>query len=203
MLTLPTMSQVIAWFGWGHGVGALAGISAILTVVVIVAPVIAGLLLYGLERAQVELIGQVNRDFAYFFVNFVTFPGTFVHEMAHLCFGVITGAEVTEICMFESGHGQLGHISYCARGPWFMRAVQRALIGVAPTVVGFTLGFLLLRYIFSGGYSVLEYIGLWYLVISLIDHSTMSDSDLEGYFQGVWIFILPLFLLFFGLGYFS
>lgn len=92
MLTLPTMSQVIAWFGWGHGVGALAGISAILTMVVIVAPVIAGLLLYGLERAQVELIGQVNRDFAYFFVNFVTFPGTFVHEMAHLCFGVITGA---------------------------------------------------------------------------------------------------------------
>lgn len=143
--------------------------------VVIVAPVIAGLLLYGLERAQVELIGQVNRDFAYFFVNFVTFPGTFVHEMAHLCFGVITGAEVTEICMFESGHGQLGHISYCARGPWFIRAVQHALIGVAPTVVGFT----------------------------LIDHSTMSDSDLEGYFQGVWIFILPLFLLFFGLGYFG
>jgi hypothetical protein len=42
-----------------------------------------------------------------------------------------------------------------------MRAVQHALIGVAPTVVGFTLG----------------------------------------YFQGVWVFILPLFLLFFGLGY--
>ena len=114
MLTLPTMSQVIAWFGWGHGVGALAGISAILTVVVIVAPVIAG-------------------------------------------------AEVTEMCMFESGHGQLGHICYRSRGPWFMRAVQCALIGVAPTVVGFTLG----------------------------------------YFQGVWIFIVPLFLLFFGLGYFG
>lgn len=56
-----------------------------------------------------------------------------------------------------------GHISYYARGPWFMRAVQHALIGVAPTVVGFTLG----------------------------------------YFQGVWIFIVPLFLLFFGLGYFG
>ena len=49
---------------------------------------------------------------------------------------------------------------------------------------------------------VVQRVGLWYLVISLIDHSTMSDSDLEGYFQGVWIFILPLFLLFFGLGYF-
>jgi hypothetical protein len=31
----------------------------------------------------------------------------------------------------------------------------------------------------------------------------MSDSDLEHYFQGVWIFILPLFLLFFGFGYFA
>ena len=197
MLTLPTMSQVIAWFGWGHGVGALAGISAILTVVVIVAPVIAGLLLYGLERAQVELIGQVNRDFAYFFVNFVTFPGTFVHEMAHLCFGVITGAEVNEICMFEHDCGRLGHIGYCPRGPWFIVAVQHALTAVAPTVVGFALGYYLLQLIFSGTFSGLACVGLWYLVISLIDHSTMSDADLELYFRGVWIFIVPLFLFFF------
>lgn len=33
-----------------------------------------------------------------------------------------------------------------------------------------------------------------------LDHSTMSDSDLEGYFQGVWIFILPLFIFFLVLG---
>lgn len=203
MFSIPSMSQIIAWFGWGNGIGAVAAISIILTLVVIVAPVIAGLLLYGLERAQVEIIGAANRDFAYFFVNFLTFPGTFVHEMSHLCFAVITGAEVDEICMFENDGGRIGHISYCTRGPWFMVAVQHTLSAVAPTVVGFTLGYLLLQYIFSGGHSVLEYIGLWYLVLSLIDHSTMSDSDLEHYFQGVWIFILPLFLLFFGFGYFG
>ena len=124
MFTLSSMSQIIAWFGWGNGIGAVAAISVILTLVVIVAPVIAGLLLYGLERAQVEIIGAVNRDFAYFFVNFLTFPGTFVHEMSHLCFAVITGAEVDEICMFESDGERLGHISYCTRGPWFMVAVQ-------------------------------------------------------------------------------
>ena len=101
MLTLPSMTQVISWFGWGNGAGAVAGISLILTLLVLLAPVVAGMLLYVLERAQIEAIGAVNRDFAYFFVNFVTFPGTFVHEMAHLCFGVITGAEVNEICMFE------------------------------------------------------------------------------------------------------
>lgn len=194
------MQQVIAWFGWGNGIGALAGISAILTLVAIIAPVIAGLVLFGLERLQIELLKTLNHDFAYFFVNFVTFPGTFVHEMSHLCFAVITGAEVNEICMFENDGERLGHISYCPRGPWFIQAMQHTLTSVAPTIVGFTLGFILLRIIWAGGLTVWGYIGLWYLVISLIDHSTMSDSDLEGYFQGVWIFILPLFIFFLVLG---
>lgn len=194
------MQQTIAWFGWGNGIGALAGISTILTVVVILVPVIAGLLLFGLERSQVMVLKGINYDFAYFFVNFLTFPGTFVHETAHLCFAVLTGAEVDEICMFENEDGRLGHISYRVRGPWFMQAIQHSLTAVAPTIVGFTLGFVLLRIIFAGGLSLWANIGLWYLVISLIDHSTMSDADLEHYFQGVWIFIVPLFIFFLILG---
>ena len=194
------MQQVIAWFGWGNGIGALAGISAILTVVAILAPVIAGLFLFLLERLQIGILKCFNEDFAYFFVNFVTFPGTFVHEMAHLCFAVITGAEVNEICMFEDDGDRIGHIGYSVRGPWFIQAVQHTMSAVAPTIVGFALGIVLLRTIWAGGHSILAYIGLWYLVISLIDHSTMSDTDLEHYFQGVWIFILPLFIFFMVLG---
>lgn len=194
------MQQIIAWFGWGNGIGALSGISAILTVAAILAPVVVGLLLFALERLQVVVLKGINYDFAYFFVNFLTFPGTFVHEMAHLCFAVITGAEVHEICMFENEDGRLGHISYSVRGPWFMRAVQHSLTAVAPTIVGLVLGIVLLRVIFAGGLSLWASIGLWYLVISLVDHSTMSDADLEHYFQGVWIFIVPLFAFFFVVG---
>ena len=194
------MQQIIAWFGWGNGIGALSGISAILTVAAILAPVVVGLLLFALERLQVVVLKEINYDFAYFFVNFLTFPGTFVHEMAHLCFAVITGAEVHEICMFENEDGRLGHISYSVRGPWFMRAVQHSLTAVAPTIVGLVLGVVLLRVIFAGGLSLWASIGLWYLVISLVDHSTMSDIDLEHYFQGVWIFIVPLFAFFFIVG---
>ena len=73
------MQQAIAWFGCGNGISALAGISAILTVAAILAPVIAGLLLDRLERLQITVLKTLNHDFAYFFVNFVTFPGTFVH----------------------------------------------------------------------------------------------------------------------------
>ena len=191
------MQQIIAWFGWGNGIGALAGISAILTIAAILTPVIAGFLLFVLERLQVMILKGINYEFAYFFVNFLTFPGTFVHEMAHLCFAVITGAKVDEVCMFENEDGRLGHISYHARGPWFTQALQHSLTAVAPTIVGFTLGVFLLQVIFSGGHSLWANIGLWYLVVSLIDHSTMSDADLEHYFQGVWIFIVPLFIFFF------
>ena len=201
MVSLPSMAKIVAWLGLGNGLDVIAAVSAVLTIIVLLTPVVAGLILFGLERLQVKLIGSLDRDFAYFFVNFVTFPGTFVHEIAHMIFAVVTGAEVNEICMFENDGERLGHISYHTRGPWFMVAVQHSLIAVAPTVVGSALGYVLLEYIFAGVHSVWEYIGLWYLVISLIDHSTMSDSDLEHYFQGVWIFILPVFLVFFGLGY--
>lgn len=194
------MQQVIAWFGWGYGIGALAGISLILTVIAILSPVIAGYLLNALERLQINVLKCIDHDFAYFFVNFVTFPGTFLHEMAHLTFAIITGAQVTEICMFESGEGRLGHIGYHPRGPWFIRMVQHATTAMAPTVVGLALGFVLLRTIWAGGHSVWAYIGLWYLVISVIDHSTMSTADLELYFRGVWIFVLPLFAFFMALG---
>lgn len=195
------MQQIIAWFGWGNGIGALAGISAILTAAAILAPVAAGMLLYGLERLQIIVIGKFNRKFAHFFVSFVTFPGTFVHEMAHLCFAVITGAEVREICMFESGEGRLGHISYRARGPWFIQMLQHAMTAMAPTVVGLVLGYILLRIVWAGGLPIWAQIGLWYLVISLVDHSTMSDADLALYFRGVWIFIVPLFIFFMVLGH--
>ena len=194
------MQQIIAWFGWGNGIGALLGISAILTAMVILTPVVAGYLLYALERFQLIILKKINVRFAYFFVNYATFPGTFIHEMSHLCFGVITGAKVREICIFESDNGRIGHIRYINRGPWFITAVQDALIAVAPTIIGFVLGYFLLSKIFSGHYSIGALIGLWYLVISLINHSTMSSVDLKIYFSGVWIFIVPLLVFFLTLG---
>ena len=199
-LMISIMQQFISWVGWGDGIGAIAGISAILTVLAILGPVIVGLVLYGLERLQIKFIGKINRQFAYFFVNYLTFPGTFVHEMSHLCLAVITGADVREICMFESDNGRLGHISYRNRGPWFIKAIQETLISVAPTVIGTLLGYVFLKMIFLGAYPLWANIVLGYLVISLVNHATMSDSDLKGYFSGVWIFIVPFFALFFFAG---
>ena len=63
---ISLMQQIIDGFGWGKGVGAIAGISAILTALAILAPVAAGMLLYGLERLQIKIIENLSHEFALF-----------------------------------------------------------------------------------------------------------------------------------------
>lgn len=203
MFNIPSMQQVVAWFGWGDGIGALAGVSAVLTILVIVVPVAVGILLSGLKRLEIIMIAGLNRSLVRFFMHYVTFPGIVIHELSHLIFAVITGAEVRDISFFEDDDGRLGHVTTHSRGPWFIVAVQYTLIAIAPVIVGLTLGFLLLQYIFAEQHSLGMNIGLWYLIICLINHSTMSKSDIEGYFRGVWIFVVPLFTLFWILGLFA
>ena len=61
------MQQVVAWFGWGDGIGALAGVSAVLTVLVIIVPVVIGMLLSGLKRLEIKIIAMLSRNLVYFF----------------------------------------------------------------------------------------------------------------------------------------
>ena len=197
------MQQVVAWFGWGDGIGALAGVSAVLTVLVIIVPVVIGMLLSGLKRLEIKIIAMLSRNLVHFFMHYATFPGIVIHELSHLIFAIITGAEVRDVCFFEDEDGRFGHVTTHSRGPWFIVAIQYTLIAIAPVIAGLISGFLLLRYIFAEQHSFGINIGLWYLVVCLINHSTMSKSDIEGYFRGVWIFIVPLFTLFWMLGVFA
>lgn len=203
MFNIPSMQQVVAWFGWGDGIGALAGVSAVLTILVIVVPVAIGMLLSSLKRLEIKMIAVFSHSLVRIFMHYVMFPGIVIHELSHFIFAVITGAEVRDISFFEDDDGRLGHVTTHSRGPWFIVAVQYTLIAIAPVIVGLTLGFLLLQYFFAEQHSLGMNIGLWYLIICLINHSTMSKSDIEGYFRGVWIFIVPLFALFWMLGLFA
>lgn len=197
---MEMMHSVITWFGWGDGVGAIAAISGIVSIAVLLAPVVVGLVLYCIQRIEIALLKCINVDFAYCVANFGTFPGLAMHELAHALFGVLCGAEIDEIVLLESDDERLGHVSYYTRGPWFLQAIQHTLVACAPTVIGCILGYILLQYIIGEPHSAWGYIGLGYLFLSLINHATMSDTDLGHYVQGFWIFILPLFLTFFVTG---
>lgn len=203
MFNIPSMQQIVAWLGWGNSIGALASVSVVLTVLVIIVPVVVGIMLSSLKRLEIKMIAVLSLSLVRFFMRYATFPGIVIHELSHLIFAIITGAEVRDVCFLEDENGRVGHVTTHSRGPWFIVAIQYTLIAIAPVIVGLALGFLLLRYIFAEQHSLGMNIGLWYLIICLINHSTMSKSDIEGYFRGVWIFVVPLFTLFWMLGLFA
>ena len=194
---ISLMQQIIGWFGGGNGIGALAGISAILTAAIIIAPVVAGYLVNMLRYLGMPLLNAISREFAIFFDHYLTIPGLFAHELSHLCLCVITGGEILEFNISANDNTAHGNISLRERGPWFIKAIQRSLTAVAPTLICFALSFFLLRIFWTRECSIWASIGIWYMVISLIGHANMSNADLQHYFGGVWIFIVPLFALFF------
>ena len=197
MLHVPAIGEVVNWFGWGNGREAVAAVSGILVVAVLLAPVIVGLLLDGLQRLQISLVSRLSRKLAYGLANFGTLPGVIVHELSHALLAVVTGAKVEEIVLMETHQESLGHVAYVARGPWFLKAIQHTLIACAPTVTGLCLVYVLFRYMLDNPHAPWEYGVLCYLIICLVNHSTMSSADLKLYAKGVWIFVLPLFAVFF------
>ena len=77
------MQQVVAWFGWGDGIGALAGVSAVLTILVVIVPVVIGMLLSSLKRLEIKMIAVFSHSLVRFFMRYVTFPGIVIHELSH------------------------------------------------------------------------------------------------------------------------
>ena len=193
MSKIPTVDQVMNMIGWDASIWHRIVVCLGLTVIVLLSPVITGLFMSLLEKIQIKLLSLINPSVAFVFVNFVTFPGTIFHELSHLLLAILTGSKVVEVKLLEVSGDSLGHVTYCNRGPKILHPIQDTLTACAPAVLGFWASAILLDIILIGGYAWWEYVILWYFLISLIDHATMSPADLKNYFHGVWIFILPVF----------
>ena len=115
------MQQIVAWFGWGDGIGALAGVSAVLTILVIIVPVVIGMLLSGLKQLEIKIIAMHCRNLVHVFMHYATFPGIVIHELSHLIFAIITGAEVRDVCFFQDEDGRFGHVTMAIL-PWILSA---------------------------------------------------------------------------------
>lgn len=190
---MPSVEQILRWFEWDDSTGHRAAVCAIITFLILLSPVICGFLLHLFVNLQMKILSRVNDRFAYAFVNYVTFPGTIFHETSHLLLALVTGAKVLEVKFLKSDGDELGYVLFRNRGPRILAFVQDALISCAPTVLGVVGSATLLEVIFHGGYEWWQYALLWYALVSLLDHSSMSVPDLKLFFRGIWIFVLPVF----------
>lgn len=173
-------------------------LSAVLTILLVFSVVLIGFLLNLIEKVEITLLEKIfGIKFALIFHNYLTFPGTLIHELSHALFCLLTGAKLKEICVFEDSSHRLGHVTYANRGPFILRAIQDSLIAAAPTIIGLILGFFIIQKFLLAGIPLYQKGVAIYLLISLLNHSSMSSVDSKLYIRSFWIFLLPLFLAIF------
>ena len=182
-----------------------------LRIVAIIVAVILTAVLYG----ALPLIGWLINKFesfelmwltkafgskvASFICNRLTIIGVIVHEFAHAFFAKITGAEVTKISVLDLFKGnQLGHVDFVTRGNKFQQAFQAVFASCAPVIVGLIFSHLLILNLTSGTLGWQGYLIDAFLLISILNHTSMSDADINIYKTGLKIVVpITLFVIYF------
>lgn len=165
-------------------------IAALLVPLLILA---AGVVIRALSDALTGVIAALlGRRMAFVIRNYLSWPGTVIHEFSHALVAFLTGARIEHISLLPHGSA-LGSVTFRPRGGRFLQGLQKSLSAIAPTVIGS----LLLALAFTGIYPLLvqtwQHALFWYLVLSVLFHMDLSDADLDNLRQG----FLSLFSLFY------
>ena len=189
------MSKIIEYYNMIHDIPLLY--CALVAVLVPFLVIAVGYFIHLVGEAFAQIISYALAPVvSQAIVNYVMFPGVMIHELAHAFFAVITGAEITEVALFKVEDGSLGHVNFKNRGNILLVALQNIFVSSAPMFVGGAVvvgcGFWLS--ILPAGYIWLKII-IWYLMISMFFHMTMSTADIRVYVKGIPLFIVILFLI--------
>ncbi|MBO5435598.1 hypothetical protein J6A31_07380 [bacterium] len=170
-------------------------VSFITTVVITLSVIIIGALINKLEQWQLRLMSdKVGMKIASFMCNRFTFVGTVIHELSHALFVMLTGGKILKIKCFEMfTHGRLGYVNFATCGPKWKQLVQMSLVSCAPVLMGIILEVVLLKVVFTYELQLWIQILLWYLVISIFDHMSMSTVDIKNYCKGL-VLVFPMMM---------
>lgn len=170
--------------------------AALLTAAAVLSIVLAGLLIRLAGRLILFVLSlAVGRRGAEIAGNYLTFPGTLVHELSHALAALLAGARVTSVSLVPRGN-TLGSVRIVPRGGPAARALQRTLSSLAPVFGGGLCLYLLRRFVLplcSAWWSALLF---GYLFVSILLHMDLSVQDLRTAAKGVPLCLLLLFALF-------
>ena len=131
---------------------------------------------------------------AVFVVNRLTFIGIITHECAHAAFAWLCGAKVNKIKLLTFfKENELGSVQFIPRGGPIRQHLQMFFTSCAPVIVNTSLTILTIYYC--------KYITHWYfyilaayLIISFMNHASMSKPDLNLYFKSAKI-VIPFLII--------
>lgn len=117
-------------------------------------------------------------------ISLLTFPGTIVHELAHLVMCKLVGAKVHKACLFRFGSPP-GYVLHDV--PTAMRHI---LIGIGPFIFNSILGALIslpgmLTFLGHRHPSAVDYVLVW-LGVSIAMHAFPSRGDAAAIWRSIW-----------------
>ena len=141
-----------------------------------------------------KLFGE---PFALFFINRLTFIGVITHELAHWIFAKICGAYVDKIKLLTFfSDDELGSVRFITQGGIIKQHFQMFFASCGPVIINTTISILLIYNCKDVAHWYI-YILIGYLVISLMNHASMSKPDLKIYFNSSKIVIPVLTIILF------
>lgn len=151
-----------------------------------------GYIINEFEEMEIRMLARIfGMNFALFIAARLTFIGTITHECAHAFFAWLFGAKVGEVKLLTFHHrNELGHVRYFPRGNIIMQHLQMFFTSCAPVIVNTFLTALII-YNWKNIHRWYLYILAIYLIISFMNHASMSDTDLDHYFHSGKI-VIPL-----------
>ena len=143
-----------------------------------------GYIINKFEDMEVDILSKFfGIKFALFFVNRLTFLGVITHECAHASFAWIFGAKVSKIKLLTFlQENELGSVQFIPRGNKIKRHLQMFFTSCAPVIVNTFLSALII-YNFKNITAWYLYIIAIYLIISFMNHASMSKPYLDTYFK--------------------
>jgi hypothetical protein len=178
--------------------------AAVIALSITLSVILVGCIINAFERLEMRFLGKVVKPrTACCICNYFTFIGIAVHEFSHALMAWATGAKVIKIRIFEiTSSGRLGHVEFKTIGPKWKRLCQLSLISCAPVLSGTLISYILIRVVTRHTLSTLWTIFLWYLIISILNHTSMSLVDIKNYAKGLFIifpmmFVISWFLIYF------
>lgn len=147
---------------------------------------VAGFIIEQLVKVLYSITASfVGNEFTYFIFNRLTFIGVFHHELSHALLATLTGAKVTKIVFFHPDGDRLGYVEYITRGNIVMRSLQQTMASIAPVFCGALTSAGIYCYLGTGTFAVWQMVLLWYALISIILHMTMSGQDFKVMWRGI------------------
>ena len=137
-----------------------------------------------------------GEKFALVLFDYTTFLGVFHHELSHALLAIMSGAQVIKVVLFQPKDNRLGYVTFKTRGSAFASSIQNTMIATAPVVCGCISLHFLFSFLQSQELEKWLVIIIWYLIVSIVIHMSMSTEDFRIMWKGLPVFFfIVLFLV--------